>query len=165
MNVINVIKTRLINEKAAQILHLPTEIDNNGYYGARMDNIIKSSTLSVAEVSNYMRIDNRTMGYIKSQKEIRHRKIRFFEALAFIVVTNLSLADGLDFLNICNYSLCFSSTRDRLIFDVLSHPHASMDELNVRLDCLIILENNNYFNQNNFDYLPLFEKLARTYSD
>ena len=83
--------------------------------------------------------------------------------LRLVVVLNLSVNEGLQLINICNYSLCSAYLRDQIIFIILSTNHLDNDELDERLDCIIALEHNEPFNDNNFEYSTLFGYIQRKY--
>lgn len=131
------------------------------FYGDTMSRTILNRKSTKIEVANDMRLDSRILSYILSRNDLKHRNIKFFEALRFSVATNLSISDCLAFLNICNYSLCFNRLRDRIIYIILSASHYSKLEMDARLDCLGALEDNEPWNTDDYDYCTLFSYVRR----
>ena len=133
------------------------------FYGDTMSQIILNCKSTKIEVANDMGWgDFRILSYILSRNDLKHRNIKFFEALRFSVATNLSISDCLAFLNICNYSLCFNRLRDRIIYIILSaSSHHSKLEMDARLDCLGALEDNEPWNTDDYDYFTLFSYVRR----
>ena len=147
-------------------LTLPIEeslCNNIGFYGYIIDCLIKKRKSSRSKVATDMKLDPRVFGYIISRDDLKHRHIKFFELLRLVVVLNLSVNEGLQLINICNYSLCSAYLRDQIIFIILSTNHLDNDELDERLDCIIALEHNEPFNDNNFEYSTLFGYIQRKY--
>lgn len=105
-----------------------------------MISTIKNSEKKVEDFSWWLNIDKRTLNYIMS-KTGRKRDIKFIEALRFAVIANFSLADSIDFLNICNFGLNFDCPRDKCVLLVLAYHHTNEEELERRLKCLNIIDN------------------------
>lgn len=131
------------------------------FYGDAACLIIHNCKSTKTDIATNMGIDSRTLSYIVSRDDLRHRNIKFYEVLRFCVATNLSIADCLAFLDVCNYSLCNKRVRDRIIYVILLTSHHGNLEMDARLDCLAALEDNEPYNDNDFDYFALFSYVLR----
>ena len=162
MNLDILIQRLEVEESAKRYCLSNVHINLNDFYGLNMERILQNCKLSKTYIANLMGIDSRTFCKIKSVNDKWHRDIRFYEALMFIVITNLTVANGLAFLSNCNFHLCIEKTRDRIIFDILNLPHKNDSEMMARLECLQALKDNEPFNDNKFDYLTLFRYVMNT---
>ena len=139
---------------------LPITKCESSFYGDIITGWIKDRQLNKAEVAYNMNLNPRTLDYILSKKDKRHRHVGFYETLRLAIVLNLSLSDSLELLKICNYSINTGYVRDRVILEILRTPHRDIFEMDERLDCLLALEDNEPFNTNEYDFLVLFNYLA-----
>ena len=139
----------------------PTNVFGATFYGDLIDSMIKCSDLSFTYVACEMGIDVRKLSYIKSRFDTKHHHISFYDSLKFVIVLNLSLVESISFLRNCNYCLCPAYERDQIIYQILSFPHSDTEGMIYRLDCINALEVNEPFNDNNYDYLTLFQYLKR----
>lgn len=87
----------------------------------------------------------------------KYTPIPFFDAITFCIACDLDYYSTMLFLNACNYTLCNHSLRDQLIKVIINTPSVNVIERTSKIDCIRILQKNNDFNYNNYDYKKLLE--------
>lgn len=143
---------------------LPTEKNGSGFYGDIITRWIKDRQLNKAEVANNMNLNPRVLDYVLSKNDKHYRHIGFYEVLRLAVVLNLSLAEALELLRVCNFGINRESFRDRIIVVILSVAHLGVSGMEERLACLQALEDNEPFNTNDYNYQSLFNYLYKFYN-
>lgn len=157
-----------LKDQAKYLDQIPLQVNEDSFkrlyadfYGDVAYWIIGNCKNTKTDIATNMRLDSRILSYIFSRNDLKHRNIKFYEALCFCVVTNLSIEDSIAFLNVANYSLCYRRLRDRIIYIVLRTCHHSKLEMDARLDCLSALEDNEPWNTDDYDYFTLISYVRR----
>ena len=129
--------------------------DWSGFHGDLLVAVKEKSCLSWKKIACRMGISDAKLRKFKNHQ--KYTPIPFFDAITFCIACDLDYYSTMLFLNACNYTLCDHSLRDQLIKVIINTPSVNVIERTSKIDCIRILQKNNDFNYNNYDYKKLLE--------
>lgn len=129
----------------------------SGFPGDLLVAIKDKSGLSWNKIAERMGVTDAKLRKFKNKK--KYTRIPLFDVIKFCVACDLDFASTKFVLNACNYTLFDGSLRDKLIKIVLDSPAASKLERDEKMACIELLEEENIFNYNTYNYLDDFKEL------